>query len=114
MQLLSKPSLVPGVLRPGGKRKGKEPEPELPPDVRAAIAAVDAAVRKLPEEGDVKFTVMEAQEGGGWNQGHGGDPQPLNAGSKVRLVSCFRRLSSYSPARLEWHAFECMGFAWLC
>jgi hypothetical protein len=72
--------------RAGSKRKGKDAEPELPPDVRAAIAAVDAAARKLPEEADVNFTVMEAQEGGGWNQGHGGDPQPLNPGSKARLA----------------------------
>lgn len=72
--------------RRGAKRssgQGKAKGPERPADAQAAIDAVDAAVNQLPAEGDVKYTVLEAQEGGGWNQ-RGGDPAPLNPGSRVR------------------------------
>ena len=48
----------------------------------AAVAAVDAAVRKLPAEADVKYSVAAQQEGG-WGQ-RTGDPEPLNPGSKAR------------------------------
>ncbi len=68
--------------------KGKAKGPEHPADVQAAIDAVDAAVKQLPEEGEVKYTVLEAQEGGGWNQ-RGGDPAPLNPGSRVSTMALF-------------------------
>jgi hypothetical protein len=55
--------------------------------------AVDAAVKQLPAEDEVKYTVLEAQEGGGWNQ-RGGDPAPLNPGSRVRV--CVMALMLYS------------------
>ena len=51
-----------------------------------AIAAVDEAMKKLPEEDGVKFTVFEAPEGGGGWGGPMGDREPLNPGSKVQLA----------------------------
>lgn len=57
----------------------------------AAIAAVDAAVRALPAESDVKFSVM-AEDG----NAQGNDAaEPPNAGSKVSLIW---PLLSYPPA----------------
>ena len=66
----------------GCRASAKKGKPELPPDVAAAVAAVDAAVRKLPAEADVKYSVAQQQDGG-WGQ-RTGDPEPLNPGSKVR------------------------------
>ena len=63
----------------------KKEKPELAPDVQAAIDAVDGAVKLLPEESEVNFSVFEAQEGGGWNQ-RGNDAPAQNPGSKVALI----------------------------
>lgn len=62
------------------KGKGSAKQPELPRDVQEAVAAVDAAVKRLPD--NPQYTVFEAQEGGGWNQ-RGDDPAPQNPGSRV-------------------------------
>ncbi|CAL8468443.1 g7983 [Coccomyxa elongata] len=79
------PASAPAAPKRGAKRssgQAKAKGPERPADVQAAIDAVDAAVDQLPAEGDVKYTVLEAQEGGGWIQ-RGGDPAPLNPGSRA-------------------------------
>lgn len=51
----------------------------LSESARAAVAAVDAAVRKLPPAEELKFSIME--EGG--FSAFGGDRAPSNPGSKV-------------------------------
>ena len=74
-----------------GAAADKKKGPQVAPDVEAAINAVDRAVKLLPEEAKVKFTVFEQQEGGGWNQ-RGNDAPAQNPGSKV--VRCIHMLSS--------------------
>ena len=59
---------------------------ELDDDARAAVAAVDAAVEKLPQESELSFTVMEEGAAGG---GFGEERLPTNPGSKV-----YRRVQS--------------------
>ena len=54
---------------------------------KSAINAVDRAVKLLPEEAKVNFTVYEQQEGGGWNQ-RGNDAPAQNPGSKVAHSVC--------------------------
>lgn len=75
--------------------KAKNGKPELAPDVQAAVDAVDRAVKLLPAEDKVNFTVFEQQEGGGWNQ-RGNDAPAQNPGSKVCLVHHF-----YSPCQVS-------------
>lgn len=65
--------------------------------MQAAINAVDAAAKELPADGDVKYSVQEAQEGGGWNQ-RGGDPAPINPGSRVSV--CLRMNGTLSEPSL--------------
>lgn len=57
-----------------GKKSAKE---EVAPDVKAAIAAVDAAVNKLP---NIEVDLMSEE---GFAQGGGAEVEPPNAGSKV-------------------------------
>ncbi len=54
---------------------------ELDDDARAAVAAVDAAVEKLPPESELSFTIMEEGAAGG---GFGEERLPTNPGSKAR------------------------------
>ena len=61
------------------KKAGKQ---ELPEDVKKAIAAVDAAAKKLPE---IKIDLMAEENFG---QGGGAEQEPANAGSKVKLLVC--------------------------
>ena len=65
-----------------GAAASKKKDPQIAPDVEAAINAVDRAVKLLPEEAKVNFTVFEQQEGGGWNQ-RGNDAPAQHPGSKV-------------------------------
>ena len=71
-----------------GAAASKKKKPEVAPDVQAAIDAVDRAVKLLPEEEKVNFTVFEQQEGGGWNQ-RANDAPAQNPGSKVASCSHF-------------------------
>lgn len=59
----------------------KEPPRAADPLRDAAIAAVAAAIKKLPPQSEVAFTPME--DASGWGQ-RGNDPAPANPGSKVR------------------------------
>ncbi len=69
-----------------GAAASKNKKPEVAPDVQAAIDAVDRAVKLLPDEEKVNFTVFEQQEGGGWNQ-RANDAPAQNPGSKVAYCS---------------------------
>lgn len=69
-----------------GAATSKNKKPQLAPDVQEAIDAVDRAVKLLPDEAKVNFTVYEQQEGGGWNQ-RGNDAPAQKPGSKV--APCF-------------------------
>ena len=78
-----------GIIRRGqgkGAAASKSKKPKVAPDVQAAIDAVDRAVKLLPEEEKVSFTVFEQQEGGGWNQ-RANDAPAQNPGSKVAFCS---------------------------
>lgn len=54
---------------------------DLDDTARAAVAAVDAAAKKLPPPEELKYSVMEE---GGFSS-FGGDRAPSNPGSKVPL-----------------------------
>ena len=81
-----------------GAAANKKKSPELAPDVQAAIDAVDRAVKLLPDEAKVNFTVYEQQEGGGWNQ-RGNDAPAQNPGSKV--ATCLQMLSTQGSCLLQ-------------
>ena len=57
--------------------KKKAAKEELGPDVKAAIAAVDAAVKKLP---NFEIDLMSEE---GFAEGGGAEVEPPNPGSKV-------------------------------
>ena len=81
---LERPRLTGSLARPQGKGRGKLSAADavladLDDTARAAVAAVDAAMKKLPPASELKYSVME--EGG--FSGFGGDRPPANPGSKV-------------------------------
>lgn len=56
---------------------------DLSDDARAAVAAVDAAVQKLPPTSELNMSVMPEGAAGG---GFGEERLPTNPGSKVRAT----------------------------
>ncbi|KAK9807239.1 hypothetical protein WJX73_001054 [Symbiochloris irregularis] len=71
----------PSPKKPASSRSAKKADKGPPEDplAKAAQEAVDAAVRKLPAEDQLSFTVMEE---GGYDARGGGDPPPPNHGQK--------------------------------
>ena len=52
---------------------------DLSDDARAAVNAIDAAVKKLPPVGELNMTIMPEGTGGGFGE----ERLPMNPGSKV-------------------------------
>ena len=61
---------------------------ELDDNARAAVAAIDAAIEKLPPESELSFTVMEEGAAGA---GFGEERLPTNPGSKVHQLTSLPR-----------------------